>query len=125
MAQKKLSIRAQLLVALLQELRAETRVKGSDYEVAMCIVNGLSDRSSRDACGWQRKNLTSRRIEMYSYRRPMCLEDDVPPENSNRKKERMASGEEVEVTRYSDGSSTYHFGGPVGSARFNADGEEC
>jgi len=40
-------------------------------------------------------------------------------------KERTISGSDVEVTRYSDGSSTYHHGGPCGSSDYDENGEEC
>lgn len=39
-------------------------------------------------------------------------------------KERGISGTEHEVTRYSDGSSTHHFGGPCGSSDYDENGEE-
>ncbi len=34
------------------------------------------------------------------------------------------TGGKVKVTYYSDGSSTYHFGGPIGSVDFNKFGEQ-
>jgi len=40
-------------------------------------------------------------------------------------KERTPSGNEVEVTRFSDGSSKVHFGGPCGSQTYDEYGEEC
>lgn len=40
-------------------------------------------------------------------------------------KERVLTGVEIEVTRYSDGSSTHHFGGPCGSVNYDEFGEEC
>lgn len=35
------------------------------------------------------------------------------------------TGGKVKVTRYSDGSSTYHFGGPCGSQDYDEFGNEC
>lgn len=40
-------------------------------------------------------------------------------------KERLPSGEEIEVTRYSDGSSTHHFGAMAGDIEYDENGEEC
>lgn len=39
--------------------------------------------------------------------------------------EKTPTGGEVQVTRYSDGSSTVHFGGPCGPQNYNEFGEEC
>jgi len=35
------------------------------------------------------------------------------------------TGGKTRVTRYSDGSSTVHHGGPVGDTQYNEFGEEC
>lgn len=35
------------------------------------------------------------------------------------------SGGKTKVTRYDDGSSTVHHGGPVGDVSYNKFGEEC
>lgn len=45
--------------------------------------------------------------------------------NSKEETERLTSGTSVKVTRYSDGSSKVHFGGPVGDVNFDENGEQC
>jgi hypothetical protein len=45
--------------------------------------------------------------------------------NATKSKRRLGSGSEVDVTDWSDGSSTHHFGGPVGDVEFDENGEEC
>ena len=40
-------------------------------------------------------------------------------------KERTASGSDVEVTRFKDGTSRVNWGGPCGSSCYDANGEEC
>lgn len=35
------------------------------------------------------------------------------------------NGERVRVTRYRDGSSTYHYGGPCGDVQYDSNGDEC
>ena len=37
----------------------------------------------------------------------------------------LPSGSPVNITRYSDGSSTVNWGGPCGSTNYDANGEEC
>ncbi len=44
---------------------------------------------------------------------------------SKRSKEKGLVNDDVEVTRYSDGSSTYHHGGPAGDMSYDEFGEEC
>lgn len=48
-------------------------------------------------------------------------------EDIHKKKEVVTgpSGSETEVTYYSDGSSTVHFGGPCGPSNYDENGEEC
>jgi hypothetical protein len=35
------------------------------------------------------------------------------------------AGSKVKTTQYSDGSTTYHFGGPVGDISYDEYGNEC
>jgi len=35
------------------------------------------------------------------------------------------AGTKVRVTNYSDGSTTYHHGGPAGDSCYNENGDEC
>lgn len=46
-------------------------------------------------------------------------------EKSSKEKVRNNSGGYNEVTYYSDGSSTTHFGGPVGDVNYDKYGREC
>lgn len=61
------------------------------------------------------------------YQEPDC----VKYSNENRKNygktewEDNNTGGKVEVTRYKDGSTTYHHGGPCGPMNYNKHGEEC
>lgn len=50
---------------------------------------------------------------------------ELAPEDYETNWESDGTGGEVEVTRYADGSSTYHFGGPCGPMSFDENGEEC
>ena len=58
---------------------------------------------------------------------PMCNrpDDEIADEDKITRYERNNTGGKTEVTRYSDGSSTYHHGGPCGPSSFDANGEEC
>lgn len=65
---------------------------------------------------------------MYPSKRPMSTlgDDNVPSDHRKYRKEKLPnSDEKIKVTHYSDGSSKYHFGGPVGSVAYDANGEEC
>ena len=59
--------------------------------------------------------------------RPMSLRNDrdVSEWDYSRNWESDNTGGKVEVTRYADGSSTYHFGGPCGPIHFDSNGEMC
>lgn len=57
----------------------------------------------------------------------MCYENNENLELTDykRRHENDNTGSQVEVTRYKDGTSTYHFGGPVGIVHYDENGEEC
>lgn len=66
---------------------------------------------------------------MFRNERPMCKRN-----NKDRMEERKdyvdemednGTGGKVRVTRYSDGTSTVHWGGPCGSVNYDENGEEC
>jgi hypothetical protein len=46
-------------------------------------------------------------------------------ENKKTGKERTIDGSEVDKTYWSDGSTTTHWGGPVGDSESDENGEEC
>lgn len=62
---------------------------------------------------------------MYSNHKPMSQRPDLYEEYGKTRMERTPSGSEVAVTRYEDGSSTVHWGGPCGSTSYDENGEEC
>lgn len=57
----------------------------------------------------------------------MCYKDhdELDRNDYTVSEERTLSGSSVSVTRYADGTSTHHFGGPCGSANYDENGEEC
>lgn len=62
-----------------------------------------------------------------SYKKPMCQcdpdeigENDVVDED-----ESDGVGGTVKATHFSDGSTTYHFGGMAGDVRYDKYGKEC
>jgi hypothetical protein len=67
---------------------------------------------------------------MYSIRKENnAIQSDTNPyfEDKNKKESYISDnvGSKVKQTRFSDGSSIVHFGGPCGSSRFDECGEEC
>lgn len=52
-------------------------------------------------------------------------EEGFEDEDSIEVEETTNSGTKLKVTYYSDGSSTSHFGGPVGSTDYDENGDEC
>lgn len=70
-----------------------------------------------------RKNMYNKKEENNAQRakRDSRFVDD----DAKTTKERGPSGSEHEVTRYSDGSSTVHFGGMGGHVDYDENGEEC
>jgi hypothetical protein len=64
---------------------------------------------------------------MSTSRGPMSVWDvfDMSPEDFKTEMESDNTGGKVAVTRYKDGSSKYHFGGPCGPMTFDKNGEEC
>lgn len=65
---------------------------------------------------------------MYNNRRPMCNDydpsKDYEPDHHTRKRESW-QGHDEEVTRFKDGSSIRHGGGPCGDMHYDENGEEC
>ena len=55
------------------------------------------------------------------YERP----DDISREDVHTSYESDNAGGKVEVSRYSDGTSTVHWGGPCGSSNYDEYGREC
>lgn len=57
----------------------------------------------------------------------LCYQDQDNLERSDytTKYERDNTGGKIKVTRYADGTSKYHFGGPCGSQCYDENGEEC
>lgn len=67
---------------------------------------------------------------MYNKRRPMSSrpirEKDQYSKNDKRTTNNDdGTGGKVSETNYSDGSSTVHFGGPVGDVNYDQYGNEC
>lgn len=61
---------------------------------------------------------------------PNGIWDDTPEESyegeySITRMEDNGTGGKVKVTRYADGSSTVHWGGPCGPMHYDKFGEEC
>lgn len=56
----------------------------------------------------------------------LCNQDREKMERQDysERKERN-NGSDISVTRYRDGSSTVHWGGPCGSTNYDEFGEEC
>lgn len=57
--------------------------------------------------------------------RSQRTKDSYDRSDYQRAKESDNTGGEVEVTRYRDGSSTVHWGGPCSPTNYDANGEEC
>jgi hypothetical protein len=68
---------------------------------------------------------------MYPERKNMCTWKDAEFSDDDRRKTRTEStrsgstGAYERVTRYPDGSSTWHCGGPCGDVHYDQYGEEC
>lgn len=64
---------------------------------------------------------------MYSNKPPLCKTplSKLHPSDYTRKKVKHNSGAIIEETHYKDGSSTVHWGGPVGDSHYDSNGEEC
>jgi hypothetical protein len=64
---------------------------------------------------------------MYRDFYPLCKQKDEDVSFEDRKEDEieLPSGSKVKVTRFSDGSSTVHWGGPCGDSQYNDLGEEC
>lgn len=67
---------------------------------------------------------------MFKHTTPMAnlsgyAKDNLMPEDKRTVYEKDLSGNLVKVTRYSDGSSTVHWGGPCGSTSYDEYGNEC
>jgi len=64
-------------------------------------------------------------------REPMSNWDDDRFSDDDRRRTKTdtfrngSTGSQERVTRYPDGSSTRHGGGPAGDTRYNDQGEEC
>lgn len=58
---------------------------------------------------------------------PMCkwADEKIGPEDKTDGMTATTSGEDVPVTRFSDGSFTVHWGGPCGSETYDEYGNEC
>jgi hypothetical protein len=50
---------------------------------------------------------------------------EMSPEDFNTEMESNNTGGKVAVTRFKDGSSTVHWGGPCGPMSYDKNGEEC
>lgn len=60
-------------------------------------------------------------------RKPMAHRDieELDRDDYRTSKEPTPSGDQVEVTRFKDGTSRVNWGGPCGSSCYDANGEEC
>lgn len=57
--------------------------------------------------------------------RPMCNRPDEVSDEDRRSGFERHNGTDFKVTRYSDGTSTVHHGGPCGDTHYDENGEEC
>lgn len=69
-------------------------------------------------------------MSMFRNPRPMATlpqheKDKLHPRDARKQRVRGPSGQEEDVTYYSDGSSTRHGGGPCGPMNYDENGEEC
>ena len=61
----------------------------------------------------------------YNYAHRASAKERFTDDKKEESKVKLSSGSYIDVTYYSDGSSTHHFGGPCGSTDYDENGEEC
>lgn len=67
----------------------------------------------------------SRNRHAYNYAQRSEMDSRFIDRDAKTGKITGCAGDDISVTNYSDGSSTYHFGGPCGNVSYNEFGEEC